>query len=307
MFKKTESMLITSKNSKIKNLFIYVIMIGIIFFISQFLNTKIWENFIINHILKFDIFDLQFLQIFSQLLYFGTFLLIFMTIMYFVDGSTPISVGFSKKNIFFNLIIGIILGFISFTIIYFLVCLLGDVKIGFEKNINIPAIVSIFIGFLIQGTAEEVILRGYLMNKISGRGYILFAILFNSILFSALHLANPGISFMAILNLTIFGIIFSQLFYITDNIWIVGAAHGIWNFTQSVIFGVLVSGLKIPYSIFNTDLSSQNELISGGNFGLEASIVTTIVGIFFILILYSYMNKKFKVCNVCCEEQNIDL
>jgi hypothetical protein len=61
-----------------------------------------------------------------------------------------------------------------------------------------------------------------------------------------------------------------------DDIWGASAIHFIWNFTQGCFYGISVSGTGDTESIFRTVQVSQNSFLTGGNFGVEGSIFTTI-------------------------------
>lgn len=151
----------------------------------------------------------------------------------------------------------------------------------FDKKIFIIYI----IGWMIQGFEEEFLLRSILMNQLGSRGKISLAIIANSLIFSILHLSNSGFTFLAFVNLSLIGIIFSLIFYMTDSIYISAGAHSFWNMAMANIFGIVVSGdVASPVTILNTKLKG-NPIVSGGSFGLEGSVVTSLVFIVFLMIL----------------------
>ena len=67
------------------------------------------------------------------------------------------------------------------------------------------------------------------------------------------------------------------------------AMHTAWNFSQGIIFGFNVSGTSTP-SILKCSQVGQN-LINGGNFGPESSLIATFV-LIVALILIIYLPKK---------------
>ena len=64
--------------------------------------------------------------------------------------------------------------------------------------------------------------------------------------------------------------------------------HLTWNFFQGPIFGFEVSGIESE-SIIKQSVTG-NEILTGGSFGFEGSILAT-VG---IIIMILYLDKKYK-------------
>lgn len=81
----------------------------------------------------------------------------------------------------------------------------------------------------------------------------------------------------------------------TDNIWGVAALHGAWNFTQGNFLGITVSGQSAGASLFHfTERKDSPEWISGGAFGTEGSLLTSIVLLIGILYLLRELSKECK-------------
>ena len=117
----------------------------------------------------------------------------------------------------------------------------------------------------------------------------------SAVIFSAFHLLNPSQGVMPVVNLIIYGIFAALLFLRTDSIWMIAAQHSLWNFVQGNVFGMEVSGNPVETTIMRfTPTEGVSELISGGKFGIEGSICTTIVltvGVL-ILLFYPYKSKN---------------
>lgn len=144
-------------------------------------------------------------------------------------------------------------------------------------------------GFMIQGIAEEVVTRGFLQNALATEKNFWFAMILQALFFSAFHGLNPGITFMVLLNLFLVGIMFGMAFWYTDSIWFVSGLHFIWNFMLGPIIGIEVSGTTFDSTVFITQ-EFGSELITGGAFGLEASIFTSILAI--AISIYFYRKIK---------------
>lgn len=132
------------------------------------------------------------------------------------------------------------------------------------------------------------------MNSISSRKGPIYGIILNSLFFSALHLLNPDTSVLSFINILLFGLVFSLIFYKTNNLWVVGAIHSVWNLFQGVVFGSNVSGLTIFSSILESTPVVGKDLLSGGAFGFEGGLVVTLVTLITVIITVVLINNRQK-------------
>lgn len=147
--------------------------------------------------------------------------------------------------------------------------------------------ILIFVCVFIQSSAEEIMCRGFLQVNLLGRYKLPWmAVLVNSGVFALLHITNPGVTFLAILNILLSGILFSMIFYYFDSIWVVFLAHTAWNFMQNIILGLPNSGLTVPYSVFKLGPKPANGFAYNVNFGIEGTILACIVLFVACVIVY---------------------
>jgi len=127
-----------------------------------------------------------------------------------------------------------------------------------------------------SGVIEEVILRGLLLRilaEVFGRWW---ALAVSSLLFGALHLANPHSSVIVGLGLAIqAGFLLGVAYLWTERLWLPIGLHAGWNFAQAAVFGGALSGHQIS-AIIDAKLVGP-EWISGGAFGIEGSLMSTII------------------------------
>lgn len=209
------------------------------------------------------------------------------------------SMGFVNKRAVPQYLIGIVCGFAVFSAIFFLSVLMGGFKLNgvsadLNKPSNIGIIAAFFFGYLVQGMAEEVFCRGYLMASIGRRYSAVTAVIASSLVFAVLHMANPGLSVLAFVNLFLYGVLAALLMIRFNNIWIAGAFHSLWNFTQGNFYGVSVSGMGKMLSVLSSVQTDASAVINGGAFGLEGSISTTIVVAVGIIVLFVSIKLKEK-------------
>ncbi|HHY80465.1 MAG TPA: CPBP family intramembrane metalloprotease [Thermoanaerobacter sp.] len=149
--------------------------------------------------------------------------------------------------------------------------------------------------FILVGLEEELMSRGYFINALNQMGKPWLSVLISSIIFSLMHILNPNIVFLGLLNIFLIGVLFSYMYLKTGNLWMPIGYHISWNYFQGYIFGFNVSGNAIR-GIYNA--FPKNNFLSGGDFGLEGGIIATLVILITFLILYYYFERYRKVQEV---------
>ena len=187
------------------------------------------------------------------------------------------SMGFTKEKAFTHYLRGLLTGAVLMSAITLLSVICRGNNIALCSNINFGLIGLYFLGFLVQGMSEEVIFRGFLMNSIAGRFHAFIAIGISAVAFSLAHVMNPGFGVLVFINLAMFGVFASLYMIAFDDIWGACAIHSVWNFTQGSFYGISVSGSGNQESVFRTTAASSSKLLTGGDFGIEGSIFTTVV------------------------------
>lgn len=225
------------------------------------------------------------------------------TIIYcrFIEKRSMQSMGFIKKGFIFNYLKGFIIGIILLSAVVLISIATGALTYdGISNNINILAILLFFVGYIIQGMAEEVMCRGYLMTSLSKKTSIFWAVLLSSLVFTFPHLSSlfaSGVKFGTIgfINTMLFSVFVSLFMIKGKNIWVICAMHSSWNYILGVFCGISVSGGETNSSILTFTANESKSLINGGMYGLEAGIITTSILIISIAILTFTMKRKNKI------------
>ena len=204
--------------------------------------------------------------------------------------------GFTKDNIVFSYLKGALFGTLQIFTVFFIIFGLKAIDVYYVGNISILLLIKIFIIFIFQALLEEILFRGYLMPFFSKVIGIKFTITLLSFLFTCIHLFNPNLDVIGLANVFLAGVTFSLIYYYTGNLWLVGAMHTLWNFILGFIVGSQISGIITYNSVFFSIPVENKDLISGGVFGFEASIVTTIVELTISLfVIYLIKKEKNKI------------
>jgi hypothetical protein len=140
-------------------------------------------------------------------------------------------------------------------------------------------------GWLVQGAAEEILSRGWLMQVIGARYRPSIGVIVSSAVFTVLHSLNPNLSVVAIMNLFLFGL-FAALFTLREgSLWGISAVHSAWNWAQGNVFGLEVSGTNtLGGMLFNLQEVGP-DLVTGGAFGPEGGLAVTVVLIASIVVI----------------------
>lgn len=155
----------------------------------------------------------------------------------------------------------------------------GAFKLSFV-GLNVGALIGIFVCVFIQSSAEELLCRCYLLQKTyRAFGSYIPAVLLNALFFTVLHLMNPGITVLSVLNLFVVGVMFGLLVYRLDSPWAAFGAHAAWNFTQNILFGLPNSGQTVPFAVFGITPGSTpvSNFAYNTGFGIEGSALALVL------------------------------
>lgn len=172
---------------------------------------------------------------------------------------------------------GLLVGFCYFVAVVGIMMIAGCYRIeGFRHDA--VGILDAFFMFLIVGIGEEIMFRGVLFRWIDERFGFAAALIVSALVFGLVHIANPGATLWSSIAIAIeAGLLLGAAYKYSGTLWLPIGIHWAWNFSQGNIFGFDVSGgdagstMIIPYI-------DGPELLTGGDFGAEASIIAVVLG-----------------------------
>lgn len=235
--------------------------------------------------------------LYYELFSFVIILFLFMFWVKVIEKNALSSLGFVKRNWLKYLGWGILLSLLQMGVIalVYQVSGIGSFELNELSLEPILFILGLFPFWLLQGGTEEVATRGWLLTRIAARTNLPLAIAISSSLFGILHLGNSGVTVLSVLNIVLDGVLAGLLFIYTDSIWLVVAQHGTWNYVQGNLLGFQVSGTGANASIFSFTMGSGPDWLTGGEFGAEGSIITTLVLLVSLVIVYRIGERKERV------------
>ena len=172
-------------------------------------------------------------------------------------------------------VIGLGYGVALFTLIVATAALLGVYRVeGYGGTGGLlPALIA---NALFPAVSEEILFRGIVFRWIERLAGTWAGLIASSALFGVAHLFNPAATWTSTIFIAVeAGVLLGGVYMLTRNLWLPIGLHAAWNFTQGGIFGVPVSGLP-DHGLIESTLRGP-EILSGGPFGLEASVIALVV------------------------------
>lgn len=277
------------EKNKFKLLLIPILVVVLIMFINQLLILPL--IFIFNDSFKEILSFSGTSNLVSEIL--SLFLSIFL--MTKISKLKTEQLGLTKDDIIISYLKGALFGTLQIFSVFFIIFGLKAIDVYYVGNISILILIKVFIFFVFQGLFEEILFRGYLIPFFSKVIGIKFTIILLSFLFTCIHLFNPNLNVVGVVNVFLAGVTFSLIYYYTGNLWLVGAMHTLWNFILGFIVGSQVSGIITFNSIFFSIPVENKDLISGGKFGFEASIIETILELTISLFVIYLIRKEKRI------------
>ena len=215
----------------------------------------------------------------------------------FIDRKPLMSIGLSVKDKANEMLIG--LGFALAFIggLFLVLWLIGAINItgyvGFKPGVFIVSMMLFMAAF-----DEELIFRGYILNNMmDSTNNRWIALAGSSLLFALLHSGNPSVwsTWVPMTELFAAGFILGISYTFTKNLWFPTFFHFGWNFFQG-LFGFEISGINVDSCkiISHENTGNVPDIVSGGAFGIEGSVITLSCTIICTYLIFKYYNELDK-------------
>ncbi|OZG64126.1 abortive infection protein [Bifidobacterium hapali] len=193
----------------------------------------------------------------------------------------------------FDVVRGIIAALVCISVSIGIIALLGGYRIvGFDATYS-PWIDLLVMG-LVAGISEELMMRGILLRLIEEWLGSWGAVVISALVFGLMHLSNADGTLWGGIAIAIeAGLLFGAIYLATRSLWWCIGFHFMWNIAEGPIYGSVVSGNGAQRSWLVAQWSGP-EWLTGGTFGLEASIVPVILlgGLAIALLIHLHMTGR---------------
>lgn len=187
-----------------------------------------------------------------------------------------------------KLFIGMLMGTALMAVPSFFLYVFAGVRWQLQ-TIDLQVLFSVTLMSLAVAVAEELLFRGFAFQRLIGSMGQCPALLLIAGYFLLTHMNNPGmagnIKLFAMANIFFASILFGLAFVRTKSLSMPIGIHFMANWVQGVALGFGVSGTK-EASFLQPAFNGAPDWLTGGAFGLEASIPGLISVIVAVVLLY---------------------
>lgn len=268
--------------------FIFTILLSVGIGIASIIGVTIFGN----NETELSLIYLQYMQYAISFAIAGGGILLFVS---YIEKRKVESLGFFKNHIISSYLKGMGIAVIGILLVISILQFKGEITLNVSSlPVGINGIILfglILIAWVIQGAAEEILVRGYMFQSITVKYGVYKGIIFSSVVFSLLHLGNSGVTAISLINILMCGLMLCLLVLKEENLWGACGFHTAWNLFQGNVFGMNVSGNALDVSLFQTHIGEAS-IWNGGPFGMEGSILTTGFMIVVSGILIWQLSKK---------------
>lgn len=183
------------------------------------------------------------------------------------------------------------IGAVFMSVVVAVIAILGCYHV-IETDLNLSLISTLFL-FLFVAVGEEVTFRGAVYKRVEALSNKYVAIVMSGLVFGFIHIMNDNATVWSSVAIAIeAGCMLAAAYIWKRTLLFPIGIHWAWNYFEGCIFGTAVSGSDTA-KLFVSEISG-NDLISGGQFGPEASVVAVVLGTA-LTVLFLYHARKMNV------------
>jgi len=148
-------------------------------------------------------------------------------------------------------------------------------------------IVSLLV-FVFAAAAEEMLFRGYPLQTLTRARLAWLGVFLTSVPFAAVHLRNPNVvPGFTFINTALAGLWLAVAYLRTGSLWLPLGLHWSWNWVQSALLGLPVSGIeRITPAPLLKGINLGPDWLTGGSYGIEGGAACTLALLISTLIIW---------------------
>jgi membrane protease YdiL (CAAX protease family) len=200
-------------------------------------------------------------------------LIVYAAVVHFIE-RRPVS-ELAPRPMARELGLGLLLGFGLYTVCILILMALGNYRVDgvHEWHVLLTGLATA----LATGVYEELWFRGVVFRLVQEWFGTWVALLVSSLVFGFVHWDAPGATLQGLVSISLWaGLLLSATYLLTGRLWLGIGLHAAWNYTQGTVYSGIVSGNAPPEGFVRSTLQGS-EWLTGGAFGVEASVVAAAV------------------------------
>jgi len=157
-----------------------------------------------------------------------------------------------------------------------------------------------------MAATEEVLMRGILYRITEASLGTNIALAVSGLAFGLGHLGNENVTWVSVILIALGGVLTGIAFTSSGRLWYPISMHVGWNYAQA-FFGTTLSGMEeyASYGFVRSEMRGP-ELLTGGAFGPENSVITMSLLLILGIWTYSRMRKNGRVVPPFWRSRNRD-
>jgi uncharacterized protein len=219
-----------------------------------------------------------------------------LTLTYLARRSTP---EIARQRAGIEAVLGVLTGTIFIAGSVFIIMALGGYSFQWASSANAGSVLLSSIGAALGAAiVEELIFRGLMFQAIDRLGGKPLALAVTSLFFGIAHLGNTGATLWSAFAIALeAGVLLGAAFLWRRNLWFIMGLHFAWNAIEGLL-GIPVSGHSAA-GLFTVEVNGA-ALLTGGDFGLEGSIVSVVVSLLISIpmLIGAARNQRVKPANL---------
>lgn len=196
----------------------------------------------------------------------------------------------SLRRLVPHTLLGLFVGFLFMVLVVSTIVASGYATVTW-KDFSGEQQFSVFMMFLAVAVGEEMICRGVIFRWLDERWNTWVALIISAVFFGWMHISNDHATWWSSLAISIeAGLLLGAAYKWSGSLWLPIGIHWAWNYTQGNIFGLAVSGTDAGATVLATTVDGP-DIITGGAFGPEASIIAVFLGTLFTIV---FLGTRFR-------------
>jgi hypothetical protein len=218
-----------------------------------------------------------------------------MLLMGIFDRKSPMAMGLAPQNSIADLLSGGLVGGFIFLTAVAAAFLGGWAQFNPDfAEFSMSAMMIGAVGMTLAAAGEEVMMRGYVLQELMSKFSTSASVVVSSLMFTALHgqaLVGSDMAAVGALNIFLASVLMSLAYLVTRTLWLPIGIHAGWNVMQGPVLGINVSGNDFSSGWQPVTLSGP-EVMTGGSFGLEASVLGLIGPTLGIAMMWLFSRRR---------------